>query len=199
MKDPRSLSARSSYSYSLPLTRDPGSLILTSYSKALQSMTSALAVRDIAERIRRPHEDMTTVVDRIRGWTDVGLIEAGGKKHPGTGKRRVYGEMAIVDAMLLTGLLDVGFGALRVEEFGRPRDNAILSLARDAARKMQSDARQIRYLVIFGRPPPEKMSVHSVYLWEEATGDPKKLIVEDAEWTIVLNLTVLFKGIRLGG
>jgi hypothetical protein len=160
---------------------------------------NALTVRDIAERIRRPHEDMTTVVDRIRGWTDVGLLEARGRKHPGTGKRRVYDEMAIVDAMLLTGLLDVGFGALRAEEFNRPgaAGNAILSLARGAARQMQTDPHQVRYLVIFGRRPPEKLSAYSAYLWEEATGDPKKLIVQDAEWSIVLNLTVLFVGIHL--
>ena len=162
-------------------------------------MTKAtLTVRDIAERIRRPHEDVTTVIDRIRGWTDVGLLEARGQKHPGTGARRAYDEMAIIDALLLTGLLDAGFGALRAAELYRPRDNAILGLARQAARNMQSDPHQVRFLVIFGRRPPEKLSSASAYLWEEATGDPKKLIVQDAEWSVVLNLTVLLQPAAAG-
>jgi hypothetical protein len=159
---------------------------------------SSLTVRDIAKRIRRPHEEMTTVIDRIRGWTDIGLIEARGQKHPGAGARRSYDEMAVVDAMLLTGLLDAGFGALRAGELYKPSSHAILGLARLAAQRMQSDPRQLRYLVIFGRRPPERLSAYSVYLWEEATGDPKKLIQQDAEWSIVLNLTVLFQDIRLG-
>jgi hypothetical protein len=158
---------------------------------------SALTVRDIAERIRRPHEEMTTVVDRIRGWTDVGLLEARGRKHPGTGARRAYDEMAVVDAMLLTGLLDAGFLALRAGELYKPSSRAILTLARQAAREMQKPSSPIWFLVVFGRRPPEKLTAYSTYLWK-ATDDPKKLIQQDAEWSIVLNLTVLFQDIRLG-
>jgi hypothetical protein len=65
-----------------------------------------LTVSDIAERIRRPHEDMRIAGDRIRNWTREGLLEPVGEKNPGTGKVRKYPESALIDCALLQVITD---------------------------------------------------------------------------------------------
>jgi len=158
-------------------------------------------VRDIAVRIRRPHEDVVTVVDRIRGWTDVGLLKAVGEKHPGTGRKRRYPETTIYDALLLTALLDVGIDAVRATQFHGPGGASILSLGRQAAQEAQeaqSDDYQgkVQYLVILGRPGQRGLNAYSVYWREEEVGAKQVRIVEDAEWSIVLNVSVLLKSVQ---
>ena len=80
-----------------------------------------LTVSAIAERIRRPHEDIRIAGDRIRNWTREGLLEPLGEKNPGTGKVRRYPESALIDAALLqvitdcTGVAAVAAGALLKE------------------------------------------------------------------------------------
>jgi hypothetical protein len=65
-----------------------------------------LTVSEIAERIRRPHEDMRIAGDRIRNWTREGLLEPVGEKNPGTGKVRRYPDSALIDAALLQVITD---------------------------------------------------------------------------------------------
>src|SRR5260370_26295404 len=80
--------------------------------------TPTLTVSEIAERIRRPHEDMRAAGDRIRNWTREGLLEPVGDKHPGTGKVRKYPQSALMEAAFLqvitdcTGVAAVAAGAL---------------------------------------------------------------------------------------
>lgn len=80
-----------------------------------------LTVSEIAERIRRPHEDMRIAGDRIRNWTREGLLVPVGEKNPGTGKVRRYPESALIDAALLqvitdcTGIAAVAAGILLKE------------------------------------------------------------------------------------
>src|ERR1700686_2448265 len=88
------------------------------------------SVREIADRVRRPHEEMGTVVDRIRGWSDVGLIPVLGSKFPGTGSRRSYGPEAIIDAVILTALTDAGLAAVRVASFVADNGQTVLSFGR---------------------------------------------------------------------
>jgi len=77
-----------------------------------------LTVSEIADRIRRPHEDVRIAGDRIRNWTREGLLEPVGEKNPGTGKVRRYPESALIDAALLqvitdcTGVAAVAAGGL---------------------------------------------------------------------------------------
>jgi hypothetical protein len=77
-----------------------------------------LTVSEIAERVRRPHEDVRIAGDRIRNWTREGLLEPVGEKNPGTGKVRRYPESALIDAALLqvitdcTGVAAVAAGGL---------------------------------------------------------------------------------------
>ena len=89
-----------------------------------------LTVAEIAERIRRPHEDMRAAGDRIRNWTREGLLTPVGEKHPGTGKVRRYAADALIEAALLqvitdcTGVAAVAAGELLQEAksiFGRAR------------------------------------------------------------------------------
>jgi hypothetical protein len=131
------------------------------------------SVRQIADCVRRPHEDMGTVVDRIRGWSDVGLIEVLGSKFPGTGSRRRYGAGAIIDAVILTALTDAGLAAVRV---GSP--SALVarpwhppSLKRVKARQQRPDrdpARAGKRLLIIHRRPVwgEWMTIDSVQACE---------------------------------
>jgi hypothetical protein len=77
-----------------------------------------LTVSEIAEKIRRPHEDMRAAGDRIRNWTREGLLDPVGDKHPGTGKVRKYPQSALMEAAFLqvitdcTGVAAVAAGAL---------------------------------------------------------------------------------------
>jgi hypothetical protein len=67
---------------------------------------AGITVSEIAERIRREDEDLTTVVDRLRNWTKEGLLQPLGKKNPGTGRKRRYPETAIIDALVLSFLTE---------------------------------------------------------------------------------------------
>jgi hypothetical protein len=69
---------------------------MTNRSQALQ-----LTVKDIAERIRRPGEELQVTIDRLRNWTDQNLIHQVGEKNPGTGRARRYGRDTLLEAALL--------------------------------------------------------------------------------------------------
>jgi hypothetical protein len=65
-----------------------------------------VTVSEMAERIRRPHEDLRATGDRIRNWTREGLLVPVGEKNPGTGKVRRYPESALMQAALLQVIVD---------------------------------------------------------------------------------------------
>ena len=65
-----------------------------------------VTVSEIAERIRRPHEDLRATGDRIRNWTREGLLTPIGEKNPGTGKVRRYPESALMQAALIQVIVD---------------------------------------------------------------------------------------------
>lgn len=69
-----------------------------------------LTVRDIARHIQRRGESLTGAADRLRNWTDMGIVKAAGSKRPGTGRKRRYTGGALVEAVLLQALAD-GLGA----------------------------------------------------------------------------------------
>jgi hypothetical protein len=174
------------------------------------------SVRDIADRIRRPHEEISTVVDRIRGWSDVGLIKVLGSKFPGTGSRRRYGAEAIVDAVILTALTDAGLAAVRVGHFQEVTGKTVLRFGREGAAAVfdPKNAGTKIYLVIAGSP---QASVHTTYL---AYAAPEKLpeidlskptplqspastktaehvlVPPDATWSVVLHLNKIFESLR---
>jgi hypothetical protein len=151
-----------------------------------------LSVRDIANRVRRPHEEMMTVVDRIRGWSDVGLIEVWGSKFPGTGSRRSYGPEAIIDAVILTALTDMGLAAVRVASFVTDSGATVLSFGRLGACEVLDPKKKGRqtFLVLCG-PAPSPFTVFLSY------GETKlSQLSPGAPWTIILNLTEYFRPLR---
>ena len=58
-------------------------------------------VSDIAQKIRRPDEEIGQAVTRVRNWTKEGLLRPSGKAHTGTGNAREYSTEAVVDAFLI--------------------------------------------------------------------------------------------------
>jgi hypothetical protein len=151
-----------------------------------------LTVRKIAELIRRPHEEMGTVVDRIRGWADFGLLEVTGDKHPGTGKKRVYEPAAILDAMVLTALTDAGLAAVRVGHFAAADGKTVLGFGRTGACRVLDPEKNVRpaFLVIAGPAP----SPWTVFISEGKT--TLNQLPPSAPWSIVLNLAEYFRPLR---
>jgi hypothetical protein len=163
----------------------------------------SLTVREIAERIRRPHEDIVTVVDRLRGWTDIGLLKARGERNPGTGKRRLYPEIAVIDALLLTGLLYAHFPVLQSEQIRGEVGAAFLTLGRQAVKQAQTDPPGIaHYLVVSGRPPvrSQQKPSYAVHRYETKSEQPvtrdKVEIIAGVESSIVLNVSALLKTLQ---
>jgi hypothetical protein len=58
-------------------------------------------VSEIAQRIKRPDEEIGQTITRVRNWTKEGLLKPVGDANPGTGKAREYSKESLVDALLL--------------------------------------------------------------------------------------------------
>ena len=65
-----------------------------------------LTARDIAAIIHRHDEPLSGAIDRVRYWTDLGVLKAKGPKSPGTGHKRRYPADAIMAAGILQSLVD---------------------------------------------------------------------------------------------
>ncbi len=79
-----------------------------------------ITVGKIAEKMSRPGENRRNVVDRIRNWTNEGLLTPTGEKKRGTRKRRIYPRSALVEALILSVLTDaVGMTAVKGASFVR--------------------------------------------------------------------------------
>jgi hypothetical protein len=79
---------------------------------ATRSQPLQLFVKDIAERVRRPGEELQATIDRLRNWTDQNLIHTVGEKNPGTGRARRYGRNSLLEAALLEALNRLGIPAV---------------------------------------------------------------------------------------
>lgn len=79
-------------------------------------MVQTVSAKDIAQRVRSPHESLQTAIDRVRNWAKEGLIKPAGVAHPGKGRARQYDNWAIIDAALLQVLTEcTGMPAVKVE------------------------------------------------------------------------------------
>jgi|tagenome__1003787_1003787.scaffolds.fasta_scaffold20986539_3 hypothetical protein len=75
-------------------------------------------VSEVAERIKRPKEDLGQAITRVRNWTKEGLLSPTGEVNPGTGKARQYSREAIVDALLIETFVQCfGSAAVSVPKF----------------------------------------------------------------------------------
>ena len=159
-----------------------------------------LTVRDIAERIRRPSEDITPVIDRLRGWTDIGLLKIveDSDQNPGKGRAREYPETAVADAALLTLFIEAGISPLR---FGRMDVDgvSILKLVREATERTKRRRGMAQWLIVWGRPPVSADQLkYEVELQAVKIGKSPKLN-KDASWSHALNISVQLKSILTRG
>ena len=71
-------------------------------------------VSELAEKVRRPGEDIPALIARLKNWGKMGLLKATGKPHPGQGRSRHYPESAVATARALSVLADIiGLPAVR--------------------------------------------------------------------------------------
>jgi len=71
---------------------------------------TTLTVRDIAQRVQKPGEELRTAVDRVRNWTKEGLLKPVGDIHPGTGRKKQYSEKTAIRALILQAVSDATGG-----------------------------------------------------------------------------------------
>ena len=90
----------------------------------------ALTAQDIGRQIQQSREPLSAAVDRLRNWTKMGIISPIGDRHPGTGRKKRYSPMALVEAILIQALTD-GLGAPATSL--RPIINKIPRLSQIAA------------------------------------------------------------------
>jgi DNA-binding transcriptional MerR regulator len=69
-----------------------------------------LTAKDLAEKIADPDADLQPAIERVRHWTREGLLVPAGDRNPGTGRKRVYDDNAVVSARILNVLADFGIG-----------------------------------------------------------------------------------------
>jgi DNA-binding transcriptional MerR regulator len=142
---------------------------------------TSLTVREIAERIREPGEDLTAVVDRLRNYTKEGLLKPAGSRHPGTGRRRRYPERAVIDAAILSKLSQrFGIPASRVPYFGKALDLAVKASSQV---KEQAKRGYLIYLVVadLDCPPihfPSRTRGNFEWVDDESSGGDKSLLSE---------------------
>jgi DNA-binding transcriptional MerR regulator len=153
----------------------------------------ALSVAELAEVIRRPEVDRAAVVERLRHWTSIGMLEPEGDLNPGTGKRREYDDSAIFAAAILNALADLGIPIGKVRYY-----MVVLLLAQRAqnlwAKKRSADL----YLEVadFGRPNPQGVT-HAVFLHEGGKRDHLGSLTHPrSEGSLILPVSRLFARIE---
>ena len=73
----------------------------------IRSQPLQLSVKDIADAIQRPGERLEAVIDKVRFWSDQGLIHQVGERNPGKGRARRYNRDSLLEAALLEVLTNV--------------------------------------------------------------------------------------------
>jgi hypothetical protein len=153
----------------------------------------ALTVAEIAELIRRQSVDTSKVIERLRAWSDIGLLEPVGERNPGTGVKRVYNEEAVYAAGILNGLADIGVA------IGRQRHAIfVLDVAHRARVEWAKKRRGGLWLEIaeFDEADPGQVT-HAVFFHADREKDHiGKFIHPGAEGAIVLNVSRLFQRIE---
>lgn len=164
-----------------------------------------ITVKELAQRICRPNEEMSAVVERLRNWTKEGLLETVGDKNPGTGRPRRYDNDALTDALILTTLADIGIPSVRASQLRHDR-KGLLSHARLAFDMAKAKPDLPAYLVI--RRNYEASGRSSRYTTEIYVHqlEPKNaigiravdgvFIPDNAETVVVINITALVKRIN---
>jgi hypothetical protein len=144
-----------------------------------------LTISEIAERIRKPDEELGAVIDRLKNWVKEGLLEPVGEKNPGTGRHRRFPENALIDAAILHVMTDqIGMQAVTAWKLRK-----LFKETRKAFKK--SDAERF---VTIGRSPDNRAAEIGL---SHAEGLAGLLAGSPHESHVVINLQKLFK--RLEG
>jgi len=153
----------------------------------------ALTVAEIAELIRRPEANTAKVVERLRAWSDIGLLEPVGDRNPGTGIKRVYDDDAAYTAAILNALADLGVAIGRQRYFV-----SVLEVAERAKAAWAKERRGGLFLEIadFGEPDPEQVT-HAAFFHEGKKKDRiGTLIHPRSDGSLVLNVSRVFARIE---
>ena len=149
----------------------------------------ALTVAQLADVIGRPDADRAAVVERLRTWTDAGLLKPAGERNPGTGKPRQYDDAVAFDAAILNSLADAGFPIGKARYF-----MVVMLLAQRAKDAWERKRPPDLYLEVadFGTPNPQG-GTHAVFLHEGKKRDHLgSLIHPRSEGSYILAVSKLF-------
>jgi hypothetical protein len=147
---------------------------------------ATLTVRDIAVHIQRAGEPLTAAIDRLRNWTKMGLIKPSGEQNPGTGRKKHYTTVALLEAVLLQALTDtLGSSAVSLS----PLVAQISKMVRRGV-IVGFPARHLAELLVLSKPPgADALSISVV--------EPKNLRrhISESGRTIhmVINISRIFK------
>jgi len=154
----------------------------------------ALTVADIADLIRRPEVKTAAVVERLRAWTDLGLLEPEGDPNPGTGIKRMYDDDIVYRAAVLNALADAGL------PIGKQRHAVVVLFVAERAKAAWAKKRRgglFMEVCDFG-DPDHQGGRHAVFLREanKAREHLGNVIHPRADSAVVLNISRLFARIE---
>ncbi|MGY3409147.1 hypothetical protein ACVWZV_005260 [Bradyrhizobium sp. GM5.1] len=156
--------------------------VLSTYNEGVRGV---FTVSDIAERIKRPDEEIGQAITRVRNWTKEGLIHPVGQANPGTGRAREYSQEALIDAFLIDAFVQCfGSAAVSVPQYLK------------RIRYFFSDANQRNKLLIIGRTPGRKDFQANSYRPSELAAALRSL---GWEMYMVLEIGPLVKRLGLEG
>jgi hypothetical protein len=149
----------------------------------------ALTVAQLAEVIARPGADRANVVERLRAWSDAGMLEPAGALNPGTGRARQYADDIAYTAAILNMLADLGL------PIGKQRYFTVVLLLAEQAKTLWAE-KHSRGLCLevadFGEPNHQG-GQHAVFLHDGAKrGHLGNLIHPRAEGSLIFNVSRLF-------
>jgi hypothetical protein len=134
-----------------------------------------LSVEEIADRICPLSKDWEAVRERVRYWARSGILTPWGGVAPGKGRARLFERAAVIDAALLSALLDLGLTGLGGEALPYVR-----ALVQEAAHAWAQGDRRARWVEIL---PGAKTAFPHVN---------KPQVTLTAAGSVLVNLTPLF-------
>ena len=157
-----------------------------------------ITVRDIAKLIRRDDEDLEVVINRLRNWTKEGLLRFVGKKHPGTGKTRLYPPRAVIDALVLSALTAMGIPAVRIGGDAGPYASVLNYglVGYEQFQEKEAAGQEIYLLIGAGGSIYDDANPHYVDLCFAKADIAKTQLTAVTDVMIVLNLSKLFRRIE---
>jgi hypothetical protein len=150
--------------------------------------TEGLTVGELANLIRRPEDDPTQVLTRLRNWTKQGLLSPAGEQSPGTGKWHRYSPSAVLQAMILGAVVNtVGVNATK---FAKLFDEKFYRAMARAKRRYDEFGATLTLVVLFRT----SSTASDWHVWVADSDDVQDyLVTTPIEVHIVINLDILFE------